>query len=91
MSDLSKEDVLRKFFIESMGDETWELHFREGGKDTRVAIYYDREDLEDYAEEDSLAYWMQVLKRTWDDEDFEADRWEAEGGTQHKILKFRGD
>ncbi len=86
MSYLTKDEVLRKFFLHHDNtSEVWELYFREGGKSVLVATYYEPKDAEDYAEEDSLAFWMNTLKRTWDDEDFESDRREE----ADKVLKFR--
>jgi hypothetical protein len=84
---LSKDQVLKSFVVDSDGEETWELFFREGGKSVRVAIYYTTEDAENFVEEDALAYWMNVLKRTWDDDIFEEESRSPKG----PILKFRLD
>lgn len=89
ISYLTKEQVLEKFFLHhDNAGEVWELYFREGGKSVLVATYYEPKDAENYAEEDSLAYWMNTLKRTWDDEDFKPEPQEHSG---HTIFKFRGE
>lgn len=90
MSYLTKEEVLRKFFIESPSEDVWELYFREGGRTQRVAIYYDQDDVADWADEDALSYWMRVLHRTWSDEDgtFEEEKPKQPGTT---VLKFKGE
>lgn len=85
---LSKDEVLKSFFIDTPAEDTWELYFREGGRTQRVAIYYELEDCDNFAEEDALAYWMRVLKRTWDDEIFEDPQVDKTGP---KVLKFRED
>jgi hypothetical protein len=65
MSDLTKDEILRKYIVssDSLFDGALELHFIEGGRKTVVVVYPDSNDAVQYSEEDALAHWMNVLKR----------------------------
>ena len=66
MSDLTKDEILDKYHVRRAPGEYsdgYELVFKEGGKETRVALYLDEQGVFDFSEEDSMAHWMQVLKR----------------------------
>lgn len=64
----TREEILDHYAVHRWEDEGgFVLVFNEGGQKTVVSRYFSTEDAIDFAEEDSLMHWTNILKRVWED------------------------